>query len=231
MKESTEDLIKNENKPLEGEHPVSTASASADYGSMDNAPPTYEESPKGNPPSYNTIIGKIRRAKQEATGPLEFVKMTFAIIFGSIVWLTILILTLCIPIAMVVIGSTYIHSCPRQPFIPILLVVGGAVVILSNLLNILDKCSRMRSDTTSVRRTRVIACITTLLNCFTLAWFIAGCVWVYGIYQPSYDPNNKDLYCNKTLYLFSFWLLNANFIFMGLLLLMGFIGLCCGFLL
>lgn len=35
---------------------------------------------------------------------------------------------------------------------------------------------------------------------------IAGSVWIYSLHPPSYDPTNEEKYCNKTLYLFAFWL-------------------------
>lgn len=35
---------------------------------------------------------------------------------------------------------------------------------------------------------------------------IAGSVWIYSMHPPSYDPRNQQNYCNKTLYLFAFWL-------------------------
>jgi len=35
---------------------------------------------------------------------------------------------------------------------------------------------------------------------------IAGSFWIYSVHPPSYDPTNEQNYCNKTLYLFAFWL-------------------------
>merc|ERR1739844_637915 len=49
-----------------------------------------------------------------------------------------------------------------------------------------------------------------VINCFLCAWFITGCVWVYRIYQPIFDPRNK------TVYTFAFWLITAAYIFLGL---------------
>ena len=51
-----------------------------------------------------------------------------------------------------------------------------------------------------------------------------GCVWVYRIYQPIFDPLKKtnedgslnEQYCNKTVYTFAFWLITAAYIFLGL---------------
>ncbi|XP_036002911.1 transmembrane protein 272-like, partial [Fundulus heteroclitus] len=66
-------------------------------------------------------------------------------------------------------------------------------------------------------------CIVTL---FLFCWFIAGNVWVYSVYQPSYIKNATDVssYCNKTLYLVAFSVITALNILLGLLLLLA---TCC----
>ena len=54
-----------------------------------------------------------------------------------------------------------------------------------------------------------------LIQLFQFAWFIAGNVWIYSIYEPNYtDPSNPD-FCNKTLYLFAFCVTNSGYIFFG----------------
>lgn len=41
-------------------------------------------------------------------------------------------------------------------------------------------------------------------------------MWVYKEYEPNYDPT-KDKYCNKTLYLFAFWLITSVYIGLGVI--------------
>uniref|UniRef100_A0A8C1KHJ8 Si:dkey-19b23.14 n=1 Tax=Cyprinus carpio TaxID=7962 RepID=A0A8C1KHJ8_CYPCA len=53
--------------------------------------------------------------------------------------------------------------------------------------------------------------------------FIAGSVWIYSVHPPSYDPTNGQNYCNKTLYLFAFWLNTVCYGCLAVLL------LCSGF--
>ena len=47
---------------------------------------------------------------------------------------------------------------------------------------------------------------------------ISGCVWVYRIYKPLMDEQycNEPNYCNKTVYIFAFWLITTAYIFLGL---------------
>lgn len=48
-----------------------------------------------------------------------------------------------------------------------------------------------------------------------------GNVWIYSIYQPSYNIGTD--YCNKTLYLFAFWTTTLVYILLGI----TFLGGCC----
>lgn len=52
-----------------------------------------------------------------------------------------------------------------------------------------------------------------LINCFMLCWFFIGSYWIYSIYQPNYG---KD--CDKTLYLFAFWLVTSVYLAAALVL-------------
>lgn len=52
-----------------------------------------------------------------------------------------------------------------------------------------------------------------LINCFMLCWFFIGSYWIYTIYEPKYG---KD--CNKTLYLYAFWLVTSIYLTVALVL-------------
>jgi hypothetical protein len=45
---------------------------------------------------------------------------------------------------------------------------------------------------------------------------------VYKEYEPNYDPS-QGKYCNRTLYLFAFWLITSVFIVVGVIT----VFLCC----
>ena len=60
-----------------------------------------------------------------------------------------------------------------------------------------------------------------MIGHFLFWWFIAGNVWIYSIYAPSYDKADNvvsGLYCNKTLCLFAFWTTTLSYIPLALLL-------------
>lgn len=56
----------------------------------------------------------------------------------------------------------------------------------------------------------------TLINWFMLGWFMIGSYWIYRIYEPNYDKS-RGLYCNRTLYTFSFWLVSSVYIVVGII--------------
>jgi len=57
-----------------------------------------------------------------------------------------------------------------------------------------------------------------MVQLFMFAWFVCGSVWIYTNYQPNYaDPESAD-YCNKTLYLFAFWVTTSYHIVSGVVL-------------
>uniref|UniRef100_A0A3Q1FF77 Uncharacterized protein n=1 Tax=Acanthochromis polyacanthus TaxID=80966 RepID=A0A3Q1FF77_9TELE len=110
-------------------------------------------------------------------------------------------------------------DCPLQPYIPIYLIVGGTFSLLVPLLSCLS-CAKKPAPLYLVWNL--------LVSSFVFAWFIAGNVWIYSIYPPNYNKNsttiNVDPYCDKTLYLFAFWITTAGYILLGLAL---FLGCCC----
>lgn len=63
----------------------------------------------------------------------------------------------------------------------------------------------------------------TMLNYFLIVWFLTGCIVVYRIYEPDYDNPSSTSYCNRTVYLYAFWLMTSAFIIMAIVL----SCLCC----
>uniref|UniRef100_T1J3Z8 Transmembrane protein 272-like n=1 Tax=Strigamia maritima TaxID=126957 RepID=T1J3Z8_STRMM len=176
-------------------------------------PPTYEEANDPNlpPPTYDSLYGKVREARKNSSGLADFLKKLLILILGTLGCSVIIGMTVIIPMSMIIIGSMYLHNCPAEPYIPIYLIVGGAFGSLKNLMSCGSRYRRDDTDENHLRQNPVDM----IINCFLFAWFITGCVWVYKIYEPEYDAT-KENYCNKILYLFSFWLLTSVFILVGL---------------
>ncbi|TNM93804.1 hypothetical protein fugu_001980 [Takifugu bimaculatus] len=130
---------------------------------------------------------------------------------------------LCImPVAQIAIGAVHLDDCPREPYIPIYLIVLGVFTLALALLSCLP-CSRQASDEPTNPLSRVCTAWNSLTTLFLFCWFVAGNVWIYSIYKPNYDKTAADPYCDRTLYLFAFWTTTLVYILLGFF----FVGGCC----
>ncbi|XP_066591305.1 transmembrane protein 272-like [Prorops nasuta] len=177
-------------------------------------PPSYEEviDPNAPPPSYDSLFGRMREARKRSKGVFEFLKNIIMLLLGTIGFTIVLGLFAIIPISMIIIGGLYINDCPLGSNIPIYLIVGGGFAIFKHLL---DCCTAMKlrlleRDTERTKKSRTQK----LVECLMIMWFILGSMWVYREYEPNYNPA-LGKYCNKTLYLFAFWLITFTYICLG----------------
>ena len=61
-----------------------------------------------------------------------------------------------------------------------------------------------------------------LVKLFSFAWFDCGNAWIYKNYEPNYTDPGSPAFCNKSLYLFVFWVTTAYYIIYGKVV----IGVC-----
>ncbi|XP_067325548.1 transmembrane protein 272-like [Anolis sagrei] len=116
------------------------------------------------------------------------------------------ILSSLLPITGIVLGALYLDQCPRQPLVPIYLLVLSAVSLLLLLLGCVS-CKEGGSDWPRALAHHLR--VTCLL--FLSAWFIAGSVWVYSIYPPDFEAKGPHgrAFCQRTLFLFAFGVTTA----------------------
>ncbi|XP_066516048.1 transmembrane protein 272-like [Hoplias malabaricus] len=154
-----------------------------------------------------TLLQNIRRTPKPSTPVLIVSKL----------------MVMALPIAQLVIGGLYLHDCPVQPYIPVYLLVSGAFSMVLTVLSCLP-CAQEPEDGRQSALSSLCTAWNSLVTLFLFCWFITGNVWIYSIYQPSYNPGLG--YCSKVLYLFAFWSTTVVYILLGLLLLGG----CCAML-
>jgi hypothetical protein len=176
-------------------------------------PPSYEDviNPEAPPPSYQSLFGQVREARKTANGILDFIRKLIFLLIGTLGCTIIIGFTVVIPLSMIIIGIVYMNSCPIEN-IPTFLLVGGIVWIFKNLMNIWSQCRRSPNSESEAETAVQYRKHESLLNCFLFGWFIAGCVMVYRVYEPNYDDPNSSKYCNKTVYMYAFWLISSTFI-------------------
>lgn len=115
---------------------------------------------------------------------------------------------IALPIAEVSIGAVFLYDCPKQPYIPIYLLVSGVFTLV---LDVVAWCPCLK----------ILKCVCALyvwyllVGLFLFCWFIAGSVWIYSVYPPDYTGTD---YCDKTLYLFAFWTTTVVYILLAIAL-------------
>lgn len=188
------------------------------YITDQQSPPSYTQD-SSPPPSYESLYGRVKAAKQKSTSKAGFLWSFIGILFGTLGCTVCLGVLLALPIAMIAIGAVYLHDCPRERYIPIYLVVAGSVGILANLMGLCKK-AKNRNEPEEEQEKPKGNPVDYLLNCFLLAWFIAGNVWVYKVAGDwSSDPAQSN-YCHPTVFYFAFWVITSTYIIVGVVCLL-----------
>jgi len=196
-------------------------------------PPTYvQEHPPSYtdvtdlhapPPSYESLYGELRQVRTPG-GFAYFIRRALGIIIGTFIFAIVVAIISLIPIAMIVIGSLNIHNCRAEPYIPIYLIVGGVFGILKSLTNFYYRAKhRQRREVEGPEANVDPNPFDGVLNCFLLAWFIAGSVWIYRT-SPDFEHMDSGLYCDKVTYYFAFALITASYLCLVIFVLV----MCCG---
>ncbi|XP_064638043.1 transmembrane protein 272-like isoform X2 [Lineus longissimus] len=186
-------------------------------GDLEAAPPT-ERTPvteqPNSPPSYDSLYGKVKAAKRESGGHVDFFKKFMIILCGTIGCTVCIGLIMAIPISMIAMGSIYLNDCRIERFIPIYLIVGGCFGILKNISNIVQRIRNQKEE--KEEENAKTNPFDGIVSCFLLAWFIAGNVWIYRVYHTvNYKDPSDPNYCDPALYLYAFWITTATYIFLA----------------
>ncbi|KAK2170298.1 hypothetical protein LSH36_3g07017 [Paralvinella palmiformis] len=216
----------NIGNPVPQEQPPPYQPQPQNYGTGgEPVPPAYEAGP---PPSYDSVFGQVKAAKQQSSSTTEFFKKFIVILLGTLGCTICIGLVLAIPVSMIAMGSCYLHDCPREPYIPIYLIVAGVFGVLKNLSNITQRVKNKQSDQDedNIKTNPFDGA----LSCFLLGWFIAGNVWIYRVYND-YNPDDVTSpdYCNPIMYVYAFWITTSVYIMAALsCCCFGFAGLVAG---
>ena len=127
-------------------------------------------------------------------------------------------------VAQLYYGLNYKNQCRINWRIPQYLIVAGAVGLvyfgLNIIQNLLQRYIAKKITSTSAEASDFlggcaatcgfcgICSISIILSLFLFGWSIAGCVWVFGVYNKvQYTRPTHALYCHETLYRAAFWFL------------------------
>ncbi|KAJ8298059.1 hypothetical protein KUTeg_024590 [Tegillarca granosa] len=189
--------------------------------------------------NYGSLFSQIQEVSTESESPLEFISRVIHMLWSSILTTVFLIILIALPVSMIGFGTAYRDECPKQPNIPIYLLVGGCFGIIKVFLMLWNQ-KRKRDyerfgedddddDIDDAVMIRTIKFTGYVLTVFLLCWFIAGNIWFYDIWTPNYeqplhDPKN---WCSQIVYRYSFYQFIICYCIIGLQFFVLIILFCC----
>ncbi|GFS47476.1 uncharacterized protein NPIL_656881 [Nephila pilipes] len=132
--------------PSYSEVPVTAPSSNA----LENAPPPSNKgivNPEAPPPSYQSLFGQMREARENSSGCMDCVKQILNLLLGA--------------------RAIYFGDCPVEKHIPVYLIVGGTFGIVRSVLG---SCKTNEND----EQCSIPYYLDSILDTFLFAWFITG---------------------------------------------------------
>ncbi|KAH7968341.1 hypothetical protein HPB52_007949 [Rhipicephalus sanguineus] len=118
-----------------------------------------------------SVLERLRQAREE--NPRKLAAAVWTLCLNHVVFTLIVLATFLVPAASIVIGALTIHECPRQPMVPVLLVLGGLLALVNGVANLVVRSGRLY-PADDEHHEAVLGAITALLNAALVAVFIAG---------------------------------------------------------
>lgn len=107
----------------------------------------------------------------------------------------------------------------------------GSVGILRDLLLLYTQMkSRSAAEDDKEEKSTTWTSLVGLIDCFLIAWFIAGNVWIYSVHSKVSFTEGDPNYCDSTTYLFAFWITTLFYIMIALLCCCSCLLMCCAML-
>lgn len=103
-------------------------------------------------------------------------------------------------------GIQFLRDCPREPHIPVYMVVGGSVGSIKMAWVLYNQLHTRRLEIGAPNATSYGAKATSFaLTLFLISWFALGNYWILKIKWPDYTPTlfEPNKWCHRTLYVFS----------------------------
>ncbi|XP_035828784.1 uncharacterized protein LOC101849502 [Aplysia californica] len=183
--------------------------------------------------THYSVVASLSEAGNEARHPCDFIHRSMFILSGTWPVTVFLLILLALPLVMTTIGVNYLHECPREPKLPIYLVVGGCFGILKLLFLLWKQIRRHRDDVLDLHDDEDLLTMTRMtnmaLNVFLSVWFVFGHYWLIRIWEPHFEaplhePRN---WCDRTVFTFTFWQLVICHVILGILILVAMVLYCC----
>lgn len=127
-------------------------------------------------------------------------------------------------------GIQFLRDCPREPYIPIYMIVGGLLGCVEMAWILWNQFYNRRLEISTMDTSSIVYRIAFFtLTLFLIVWFAMGNYWILSIRWPEFNPRlfEPNQWCHRTLYLFSYiHLFIVHSTFGVLLLLVICLGAC-----
>ncbi|XP_052282591.1 transmembrane protein 272-like [Dreissena polymorpha] len=176
-------------------------------------------------PDYGAFLYQIREVGKESENCVDLTCKTSETVCNSLFVTVCISAFLALPVAMISMGVKYLEDCPKEPRIPVYLLLGGCLGIIKLLSSLWRNIQTRRYQnvsfddpdddcafTSSTYRT-----MDTMLFLFLCGWQIAGTYWTFKIWTPHfkqllYEPSN---WCDQTVYMFTVYQLCTCYVVMA----------------
>ncbi|KAL1506432.1 hypothetical protein ABEB36_005803 [Hypothenemus hampei] len=156
--------------------------------------------------TYGSVAYQLKDANLEASGTCDFVFKALRIVNKTVMVTILLVWLSLIPLLMLIMGIQFLRDCPREPNIPIYMVVGGSLGGVKMGLSLWNQFHTRHIDPSSPNNSSIASKVASIaLNVLLISWFGLGNYWILRIKYPDYAPSlfEPNKWCDRTLYVFA----------------------------
>ncbi|XP_011300748.1 uncharacterized protein [Fopius arisanus] len=173
--------------------------------------------------TYGSLVFQLKESHREASGTCDFVLKAMRVVSKTMVVTICLVCLSTVPLLMLIMGLQYIKDCPKEPHIPVYMIVGGTLgsVRMFWALYSQIRSRRLENTITPPENSHIspMQLVSITLTLFLTGWFVLGNYWILKIKWPEYTWNmyEPDRWCHKTLYVFAITHLGIIYAAIGML--------------
>ncbi|XP_066150427.1 uncharacterized protein [Euwallacea fornicatus] len=156
--------------------------------------------------TYGSVAYQLKDANLEATGTCDFVFRALRIVNKTVVVTILLVCLSIVPLIMLIMGVQFLRDCPREPNIPIYMVVGGTVGSVKMGLCLWNQLHTRHVEPSAHNNSSLASKFASIaLTMVLIVWFGLGNYWILHIKYPDYAPTwyEPNKWCHRTLYVFA----------------------------
>ncbi|XP_044009849.1 uncharacterized protein LOC122853436 isoform X2 [Aphidius gifuensis] len=186
--------------------------------------------------TYGSLVFQLKDAHREANGTCDFVFRAMRVVSKTMIVTICLACLSTMPVIMLIMGLQYIKDCPKEPHIPVYMIVGGTLGGVRMFWALYSQIRSRRLELLSVPTDSPyispMQLVSIILTCFLTGWFVLGNYWILKIRWPDYEAKmfEPDHWCHKTLYTFSIIHLGIMYAAIGVSIITAIVLAICRFL-